>query len=267
MSREKVVTQTKPVTQSEALAIAERCAALLKERFGAKRVIIFGSAVGQAPWHEGSDLDLAVEGIRPEEFFTAWSAVEEMAPPGLGVDLVDLASAYPELRARILGEVEMPGHPVLALRSLIEDELQALERIASEMKETMAEVHDPPTRMEMRAIGDIIHDFYCGIESIFSRIAVQFDGGVPKTAFWHKDLLNQMNEPRQGARPAVIDDRLWTLLEDYLKFRHFFRNAYAVPLEWERLQLHIARMDETLAMLRTQLAQFFAALCPKEEPS
>jgi hypothetical protein len=74
-----------------------------------------------------------------------------------------------------------------------------------------------------------------------------------------------MNQAREGARPAVIDDPLWTRLEEYLKFRYFFRNAYAVPLEWNRLYPHVARMDETLAMLRTQLGQFFAALQPEDE--
>jgi predicted nucleotidyltransferase len=257
-------TKVLPISQSEALAIAERCAALLKTRFGAKRVIVFGSAVGQAPWHAGSDLDLAVEGIRPEEFFAAWAAVDHLVPPGLQVDLVDLETAYPEMRARILGEVEMSDDPVLALKSLVADELKALERVAAQMKEDAAEAHTPPTRVEMNSMGRLIHDFYTGVENIFQRIAVQFDGGVPKTAFWHKDLLNQMNEPREGTRPAVIDDRLWALLEDYLKFRHFFRNAYAVPLEWDRLQLHVTRMDETLAMLQIQLKQFFAALRPDE---
>lgn len=51
--------------RAEALAAAEACIALLKERFGARRVIPFGSLMGDGPWHESSDLDLAVEGLSP----------------------------------------------------------------------------------------------------------------------------------------------------------------------------------------------------------
>jgi hypothetical protein len=81
------------------------------------------------------------------------------------------------------------------------------------------------------------------------------------------DLLNQMNEAREGVRPAVIDDRLWARLEDNLEFRHFFRHAYGRELEWYRLSPHAEGMSETFAMLRTQLDQFFAALTPKDEKS
>lgn len=47
----------------EALDAAERCAGMLTQRFGALRVIPFGSVVGDGCWHDGSDLDLAVEGL------------------------------------------------------------------------------------------------------------------------------------------------------------------------------------------------------------
>jgi hypothetical protein len=113
----------------------------------------------------------------------------------------------------------------------------------------------------------LAHDFYCGVESIFKRIAVRFDGGVPTTPNWHRDLLHQISLAQQDKRPAVIDDLLWTRLADYLDFRHFFRNAYRATLEWDRMQPHIARMSETLEMLRAQLDQFFAAITPDQAQS
>ena len=249
-----------PLSREEVWQIAERCSDLLKTRFGARRVIVFGSAAGQAPWHCGSDLDLAVEGIRPEEFFRAHSALEELAPRNLKVDLVDLRTVYPEMRARILGEVEMPDDPLLALKSIVDDELTALERIVTETEETLAEAHTPPTRVELRALGDLAHDFFCGVESIFKRIAVRFDEGGPTTTNWHRDLLHKMNVAQTGRRPVVIDNPLWARLADYLDFRHFFRNAYRATLEWDKMQPHIAQMRETLEMLQAQLAQFFATV-------
>jgi predicted nucleotidyltransferase len=60
----------KPTAKSreQVLEAAEACKRLLRERFGARRVILFGSLAGQAPWHAQSDVDLAVKGLAP----TAW---------------------------------------------------------------------------------------------------------------------------------------------------------------------------------------------------
>jgi predicted nucleotidyltransferase len=99
------------ISQQEALELAARCSDLLQERFGAKRVIPFGSVVGHGFWHPGSDLDLAVEGVAPDQFYRAWSMLRELLPPGLHVDLVALEQASDVLRARILGEKPMSEDP------------------------------------------------------------------------------------------------------------------------------------------------------------
>ena len=120
------MADTTNVQQQEALGFATRCAQILRDRFRARRVIPFGSVVGRGTWHPGSDLDLAVEGIPPEQFFQAWAALRELLPPGLDIDLVDLEQAGEALRARILGEKTMSEDPVRALQELVEDELTAL---------------------------------------------------------------------------------------------------------------------------------------------
>jgi len=111
--------------REQALAAAQTCVRLLKERFGARRVILFGSAVRPGTWHDYSDIDLAVEGLASDKFFVAYSACCDVLPHGVKLDLVPLELAYPELRARILGEVEMPDDSVPAIKALAEDELVA----------------------------------------------------------------------------------------------------------------------------------------------
>ena len=91
--------QTAPRRQ-QAWKLARRAAALLKERFGATRVVVFGSLVyegGFTPW---SDVDLAVWGIRPEDVFRALSAVVDM-DAHIEIDLVDINTCRPALRAAI----------------------------------------------------------------------------------------------------------------------------------------------------------------------
>src|SRR4029434_6030827 len=109
------MSDTPNVQQQVALALATRCARILRDRFKASRVIPFGSVVGRETWHSASDLDLAVEGLPPEQFFQALAALRELLPPGLDVDLVDLEHAGEALRARILGADMLCGSAFRAL--------------------------------------------------------------------------------------------------------------------------------------------------------
>jgi predicted nucleotidyltransferase len=246
--------------KDQVLKAAKACMCLLRERFGVRRVVLFGSLAGQGTWHTQSDVDLAVEGLAPSEFFHAYSACRDLLPRGTELDLVPLERASPEMRARILEEVEMPDNPLLALNALVEDELVALGRVTQEMEDLLAGCTKPPTRTELRAIASMLHEFYNGVERIFERIAVGLAEEVPQGSYWHADLLEQMVTAREGARSAVIDEPLRARLKDYLDFRHFFRHAYGYTLEWSQLRWKAESLSATLTMLRDQLRRFFERL-------
>ena len=88
-----------------------------------------------------------------------------------------------------------------------------------------------------------MQQFYTGIESIFRRIALRVDGSLPRGEGWHIELLTLMAQ-ETGKRPAVIDQGFWEKLKEYLDFRHFFRHAYGVDLEWERMRPLVEGMRE-----------------------
>ncbi|MFQ5854995.1 MAG: nucleotidyltransferase family protein [Anaerolineae bacterium] len=248
------------ISQEEARRVAEQCAELLRQRFGATRVVLFGSAAGDAPWHGRSDLDLAVEGLRPEDHVPALTACYELLPRGVELDLVPLESAWPELRARILGEVEMPGDPLQALRLEIEAEVRNLERIADRARENTATVVVEPSEVEVQGIAKYVHDFYNGVERIFERIAVRLDGDLPAGPSWHTLLLQRMGQPFPGVRPAVIDRALEVELAEYLRFRHLFRHTYGYDLEWKRVQELSRALPDVLEPLDEQLTAFLEIL-------
>jgi predicted nucleotidyltransferase len=248
------------VSQQEALEVAARCASLLRERFGANRVIPFGSVVGHGRWHLGSDLDLAVEGVAPEAFFRAWSMLRELLPPGLDVDLVSLEHASDDLRARILGEKPMSEEPLVALKDLVEDELAALERIVKAVQEGVSSEEETPSQFAMNALASYLHQFYTGCERILERMAVRVDGGLPGGAFSHANLLAQMAHELPGVRPAILNERLWLSLQDYLAFRHFFRHAYGYTLEWAKLRPLVMGLSATYNDLQSQLRACFDVL-------
>lgn len=61
----------------------------LAEKYSLKKVLLFGSAARQDSGYR--DIDLAVEGIRPQEFFLLYG--ELMSRLSLPVDLLDLSSS------------------------------------------------------------------------------------------------------------------------------------------------------------------------------
>lgn len=81
---------------------AQRAADMLRRDFAATRVLLFGSVLREEGFHRGSDLDLAVEGIEADRFWSAGAAAERCA--GYELDLVDLEYASAGLREHIENE-------------------------------------------------------------------------------------------------------------------------------------------------------------------
>jgi predicted nucleotidyltransferase len=243
------------LSRVEVLGIAEECAKVLTEQFGVKKVYLFGSVTGVSPWHNRSDLDIAVEGLAPQDYFRALLALDKVLPPSIEIDLTTLEDALPEVAERIRGERKMSENPIEAMKQRIADELRALERVAEQLQQLLAQMPESPTFVELRATGSILHDFYSGIERIFERIAVTLDGGLPEGERWHQLLLRQMEEETK-VRSAVIDKELSARLLEYLKFRHRFRNIYGSELRWDKLRPLAENVFDTLAQLRRKLEDF-----------
>lgn len=89
--------------REQAWAVAHRAAQLLRERFGARRVVAFGSLVHEGCFTPWSDVDLAAWGLRPEDTFRAMGAVADL-DPDIAVDLVDVGACSPTLLAVIEAE-------------------------------------------------------------------------------------------------------------------------------------------------------------------
>ncbi len=83
-----------------AWVVARQAAKLLKEQFGATRVVAFGSLAHEAWFNARSDIDLMAEGIPPEKFWRAWSTLDQIAD-GFEIDLVASEEATGRLREMI----------------------------------------------------------------------------------------------------------------------------------------------------------------------
>ena len=82
-----------------AWADVEKIAVLLREEFTATRIIVFGS-LAKARFFAGSDIDLAVAGLRKEDLFPAMAQAGELSQ--FHVDIKPLEELDPGFKERII---------------------------------------------------------------------------------------------------------------------------------------------------------------------
>jgi len=148
------------------------------------------------------------------------------------------------------------------LKADIQDELDKINLIVVEFNKQASKIDLPGDEVpfyDRGAIGYILHNFYNGCENIFRSIAKFFENDLGPQS-WHKDLLKRMKIKIPGFRPAVIDEDLYLLLDDFRSFRHKFRHTYAFELDWEREQLVAKKLPKTAKLFKDQIKRFLNQL-------
>ncbi len=105
LSDEEKAAQTR--RRQKAIRLARRAARLLRDEFGAERVLLFGSLAHRGWFTSWSDIDLAAWGIPPTRFYEAVATVTGMSE-SFRIDLVDPETCRPALKEAITRE----GMPV-----------------------------------------------------------------------------------------------------------------------------------------------------------
>jgi HepT-like protein len=149
--------------------------------------------------------------------------------------------------ARLLAEI---AEDRVALAAREADAQEAQRRLALASKDAGA--------LALAAVS--LHGWYTGLETIFERIAREFDESVPTGDRWHRELLFQMTADIPGVRRPVIEPDLVGDLAALLAFRHFFRHAYAVKFDDAHLGAELARLMRSAPMVRVALDRFVAFL-------
>ena len=136
------------------------------------------------------------------------------------------------------------------LKNLIEKELSNIETFKEEIKPYISEV-----KMK-RLKGSILHDFYNACERIFKWIAKDINGDFNPSEQWHKELLFRMTVKITDVRPAVISEELAADLNDFLQFRHIFRNIYGFELKSDLLDRLVDQFDRTASRFIKEIRKF-----------
>lgn len=69
-----------------------------------------------------------------------------------------------------------------------------------------------------------------------------------------------MTQSIDGIRPAVISIERYRLLNSLRAFRHFFRHAYGVPIEFAQLQSNLNKARQLKPMFDKDLERFIYTL-------
>lgn len=247
--------QSLHLRKDDALHLAHQLRERLIRSYGAQDVVIFGSVKGTAPWHEQSDLDLAVSGLPPLVLEKAAEELCESLPAWLKLDLIPSEQLPTDFLARLMEETQMSSRSIYqALGERLQHELTSLARLRDGLQAALLQLHtgghdSPPDEFSTRALATYLDDFYSGCERIFERIAVTLDDGMPEGAQWHRKLLGQMADSSKEHRPPLLSGELTLEIDEYRRFRHRMRHLYGY-------ELHAARVLELTRAVEPVFAEF-----------
>lgn len=159
----------------------------------------------------------------------------------------------PEERATVL--------EITRLRAEIAADRDAMRRCIEDVRDLMDSWDDQPPQRPHLVLGAVaVHGWYTGLEALLERVARQLDGEVPVGERWHQTLLSQAMVDLPGLRPALLPRALEGDLRALLGFRHFFRHAYGLNLDPERLKLDVERLLRIAPTVSNALDAFDAFL-------
>lgn len=154
-----------------------------------------------------------------------------------------------------------PAGRVLRLLAEMRRERRNLARVAGEV-ETACELlrRRAPTFLELRGAGDLLHDYYTDLEKVFQLVAETLDGGIPEGERWHRRLLDAMTLDVSGVRSRVLDEETGCALDEYLRFRHLFRNLYGFDLDLDPLRELLEGLKDVDILVQADLDRFETTL-------
>ncbi len=150
----------------------------------------------------------------------------------------------------------------LVLAGRIKQEIEDLQKIIARAdrasRNARKNAEDADLYIDAAALN--LHDFYTGLERIFSQIAVTVDKSTPAGADWHRELLNQMCIDVPGVRPPVFSQQSCAALQDFMRFRHVVRNVYAFNLDGERVAQLTANGRALMKQITVEMESFVGFL-------
>jgi len=173
---------------------------------------------------------------------------------------------YPKILPK---EFENGGKYFMLHEKVIEDiesEIKRIEKLIGNYAPLLKRVKtEKPDFIELGSLAMLLHSFYNGLENVFTRVAKEIDGKMPKEEAWHSQLLEQMTKPTGKRTQAVLSNDTYKGLEEYLGFRHFSRHAYAFDLEWQLMKDLVKRIEDIKQTTLSEIKSFVSKIKQRSE--
>lgn len=149
----------------------------------------------------------------------------------------------------------MDKNALAVFKADIQAQMALVNRIFSLVEERATGLTaDDPIRLE--SVAYQIHNLYNAIEDLLKLVAAHFENQITDTAHWHTALLRRMNQEVTGIRPALLSEECYIILNSLRGFRHFFRHAYGVPIDYAQLKINLDKARQLNSLLEKDLENF-----------
>ena len=144
----------------------------------------------------------------------------------------------------------------------INAQLDTIERVFA-LVQARAEDLSPNNPEKLESLAYQIHNFYSATEDLLKLVATYFEDNISDSSQWHSLLLKRMMQSIEGVRPPVLSWETYEKLNSLRAFRHFFRHAYGVTLDFSQLKTNLEKTLEVKPILNQEISRFLILL--KEE--
>jgi len=110
----------------------------------------------------------------------------------------------------------------------------------------------------LTAMAASIEKCYSGAERILKNLLQEFDGSIPSSDDWHRQLIDRAVNQGPHGRPPLFNDDLAVAFHDLRSFRHRERNSYVTHLDPEIVLKKAATAIATIRSFGEQLVQLSA---------
>ena len=144
----------------------------------------------------------------------------------------------------------MDKNALTVLQTEIQGQMNLIDKIFAKLEErAIGLTSEQPAIME--SVAYQIHNLYNAVEDLLKIVAAHFENQITDTARWHSALLQRMTQDIPGIRPRLLSESSYLNLNNMRGFRHFFRHAYGVNIDYEQLAMNL----DKARLLRPSLTQ------------
>jgi hypothetical protein len=141
----------------------------------------------------------------------------------------------------------------------VKAQMANIDQVYDLLRQRTAEMpDDAPAYVESAAYQ--LHNLYSAIEDLLLIVAKAFENHVTDLSRWHTALLQRMTLEIRETRPALLSAESAALLNELRAFRHFFRHAYGVPIQPQRVAENTERAWQVRPLLERDVALFLEKL-------